>query len=210
MDSTASSAAQDPYRKRCLVPYPTLEELPPVVRDKLQILPFRRNILFTIARSHGLAPHLLGLIGACFDGSQRKLPTLDWQLIVLRTATVLGAKYEWDVNLPVAEVYEMPQEKIDDMACPAEDILDHGKGPWTDRDRVLLRLVDEQLATYSNEEKTVGDAVQELGPDLVVEALIVIGLYALLARVLNGLRVDDDPEVPDLKEKIKRAITATK
>ncbi|KAL5363407.1 AhpD-like protein [Aspergillus floccosus] len=206
----SSPAAQDSYRKRCLVPYPNLEDLPPVVHDKLQILPFRRNILFTIARSHGLAPHLLGLIGACFDGSQRKLPTLDWQLIVLRTATVLGAQYEWDVNLPVAEVYEMPQEKIDNIDCPAEDILDSAKGPWTDRNRVLLRLVDEQLATYSNEAKTVMDAVQMLGPDLVVEALIVIGLYALLARLLKGLRVDEDPEIPDLKEKIKGAITATK
>ncbi|GES63896.1 hypothetical protein ATEIFO6365_0007058300 [Aspergillus terreus] len=104
----------------------------------------------------------------------------------------------------------MPQEKIDKIACPSEGILDNGKGPWTDRDRVLLRLVDEQLATYSNEEKTVGNAVHEPGPDLVVEALIVIGLYALLARLLNGLRVADDPEVPDLKEEIKEAITATK
>ncbi|KAJ5220748.1 uncharacterized protein N7469_009635 [Penicillium citrinum] len=200
----------DPFRKTCLVPYPNVDDLPPTLRDKLNILPFRRNILLTIASSHGLAPHLLGLIGACFDGTQRGLPTLDWQLIVLRTASVLKAKYEWDVNIPVAEVHEMPPEKIDSIACPGEEIYNTDHGPWTDRDRILIRLVDEQLATYSNEEKTIKESVEMLGSDMVVEVLIVIGIYALLARLIKGLRIDDDPEIPDLKEKIQKAITATK
>lgn len=199
----------DPFRKTCLVPYPKTDDLPPLLRDKLNIIPVRRNILLTITHSHGLAPHLLSLIGACFDGTQRGLPTLDWQLIVLRTATVLKAKYEYDVNLPVAEVYNMPQEKIDNIDCPSDSVHRSGQGPWTDRDRVLLRLVDEQLATYTNEEKTIQDGVKILGADMVVEVLIVIGVYGLLARLIKGLRVDDDPEVPGLKEKIKSAITAT-
>lgn len=200
----------DSFRKTCLVPYPNVDELPPTLRDRLNILPFRRNILMTIANSHGLAPHLLGLIGACFDGNQRRLPTLDWQLIVLRTATVLKAKYEWDVNIPVAEVHDMPQEKVDSIACPGEEIYNTSHGPWTDRDRILIRIVDEQLATYSNEEKSIQEGVEILGSDIVVEVIIVIGIYALLARLIKGLRIDDDPEIPDLKEKIKKAITATK
>lgn len=200
----------DPFRKTCLVPYANVDDLPPILRDRLNILPFRRNILMTIAHSHGLAPHLLSLIGACFDGTQRGLPTLDWQLIVLRTASVLKAKYEYDVNLPVAEVYDMPQEKIDSIACPGEEIYNTSQGPWTDRDRILLRLVDEQLATYSNQEKTIREGVEILGTDMVVEVLIVIGIYGLLARLIKGLRIDDDPEIPDLKLKIKKAITATR
>lgn len=200
----------DPVRKNCLVPYPRVDDLPPILRDKLNILPFRRNILLTIAHSHGLAPHLLSLIGACFDGTQRGLPTLDWQLIVLRTATILKAKYEYDVNIPVAEVYNMSKEKIDNIACPSSVVHDISQGPWTARDRILLRMVDEQLATYTNEEKTIQDAVEILGTDMVVEVLIIIGVYGLLARLIKGLRVDDDPEIPGLKEKIKSAITATR
>lgn len=200
----------DPFRKTCLVPYPKVDDLPPSLRDKLNILPFRRNILLTIANSHGLAPHLLVLIGACFDGTQRRLPTLEWQLIVLRTATNLKAKYEYDVNLPVAEIHNMPQEKIDNITSPTSVIQDTTQGPWTARDRVLLRLVDEQLAYYTNEEKTVQDAVELLGSEMVVEVIIVIGIYALLARVIKGLRVDDDAEIPGLKEKLKGAITATR
>lgn len=104
----------------------------------------------------------------------------------------------------------MPPEKIDSIACPGEEIYNTDHGPWTDRDRILIRLVDEQLATYSNEEKTIKESVEMLGSDMVVEVLIVIGIYALLARLIKGLRIDDDPEIPDLKEKIQKAITATK
>ncbi|KAJ5117388.1 hypothetical protein N7448_011020, partial [Penicillium atrosanguineum] len=143
---------------------------------KLNILPFRRNILLTIAYSYSLAPYLLSLISACFDGTQRGLPTLDWQLIVLRTATVLKIKYEYNVNLLVTK-------KIDNIDCPSDSVHRSGQGLWIDRDRVLLRL----------------DSVKILGAD--VEVLIMIGVYGLLARLIKGLRVDDDPEVPDLKKK---------
>ncbi|KAJ5264861.1 hypothetical protein N7505_007654 [Penicillium chrysogenum] len=65
------------------------------------------------------------------EGTQRRLPTLDWQLIVLRTATILKARYEYDVNLPVVEVYDTPQEKIKNIACPSSVVHDSSQGPWT-------------------------------------------------------------------------------
>ena len=96
----------------------------------------------------------------------------------------------------------MPQEKIDNIRCTTEEVVS-GKGPWTDRDRILLRLVDEQLATYSNEETTVHDALEILSNEELVEVIIVIGVYVLLARLMKGLRIDDDAEIPDLKEKLR-------
>lgn len=197
----------DPFRKTCLVPYVDPDTVPQAVQDKLKVLPFRRNIFYLLGHSHGLFPHLTGVIGGCFDGQTRKIPLLDWQLIVLRTATTLGAKYEYDVNLPVAEVYEMPQEKIDLMGCSAEDVK-KGKGPWTVRDRAILRVVDEQLATYTNEEQTVKDALEVLGTEDLVEVLIILGTYALIARVINALKIDDDPPIAGLKDMLKQAVTS--
>ena len=34
--------------------------------------------------------------------------------------------------------------------------------------------------------------------------------HLLLAWLMKGLRVDDDAEIPDLKEKLRGAITATR
>jgi alkylhydroperoxidase family enzyme len=207
-DSSGTLSQQDPFRKTCLVPYVDFDLAPPAVQEKLRILPFRRNIFYLLGHSHGLFPHLAGVIGGCFDGNTRKIPLLDWQLIVLRTATTLGAKYEYDVNLPVAEVYEMPQEKIAAItSCTSQQVRD-GKGPWTERERLILRIVDEQLETYTNEPKTVRDALQVLTKEDFVEVLIILGTYALIARVINGLKIDDDPPIPGLKDMLRKAVTS--
>lgn len=149
----------------------------------------------------------MGVIGACFDSNVRSLPLLDWQLIVLRTATTLDAQYQCDVNIPVARVNGMDQAKIDaiDAKTSAEEVRD-GKGPWTMRDRVTLRMVDEQLATYTNERETILSAREILTTEELVEVLIILGTYALIARVIRGLRVDDDAEFPGLEEMLKKAV----
>ncbi len=203
--NSTSEVYEDPFRKTSLIPYVDFDTAPPDVQNKLRVLPFRRNIFYLLGHSHGLFPHLTGVIGGCFDGRIRKIPLLDWQLIVLRTATTLGAKYEYDVNLPVAEVYEMPQEKIDAMGCQSEDVLS-GKGPWSERDRIILRIVDEQLKTYSNEPQTIKDALEVLTKEELVEVLIILGTYALIARVINALKIDDDPPIPGLKDMLKKAV----
>ncbi|KAI3056367.1 hypothetical protein CBS147352_2447 [Aspergillus niger] len=187
--ASTNEANGDPHRHTCLVPYVDPDTVPPDIQAKLKVLPFRRNILLTLAHSNGLFPHFSGLLGACFDGNQRSIPVHEWQLIVLRVGTVTKAKYEIDVNKPVAEVFGFPQEKFNAIGCSIEDVM------------------EEQLSTYDNKRETVKDALKLLSVGDVVEVLMIIGVYALLARVINGLKVDEDEPIPDLKEKIKTAIS---
>lgn len=86
-----------------------------------------------------------------------------------------------------------------------------GDGPWSARDRVILRVVDEQLATYTNEPQTIDDALQHLSVAELVEVLIILGTYALIARVIRGLKIDDDvPIRPEgLHELLKKSVTPT-
>ena len=197
----------DHFRKTCLVPYVDAATAAPAVQEKLKVLPFRRNIFLLLGHSSGLFPHLMGVIGGCFDSNVRTLPLLDWQLIVLRTATTLGAQYEYDVNRPVANVYEMQQAKIDaiDNKMSPEDVKS-GKGPWTERDRVILRIVDEQLATYTNDPETIRVAREILTVEELVEVLIILGTYSLIARVIRGLKIDDDAEIPGLEDMLRKAV----
>ncbi|KAF1348561.1 hypothetical protein BDV97DRAFT_399135 [Delphinella strobiligena] len=205
-----AQAYEDPFRKTCLVPYVDVSTAPPAVADKINVLPFRRNIFRLLGHSHGLFPHLMGIIGGCFNGQVRKIPLLDWQLIVLRTATILEAKYEYDVNVPVAEVYDLGQDKIQAMGCTAQSVVD-GEGPWNERQRLILRVVDEQLATYSNDPQTIQDALKVLSVEDLVEVLIILGTYALIARVIRGLKIDDDQPIrPEgLAEMLKKSVTPT-
>ncbi|KAL5349094.1 hypothetical protein ACLOAV_005382 [Pseudogymnoascus australis] len=203
--SAPTEAHSDPFRHTCLVPYVEAATAPPAIAEKINVLPFRRNIFLLLAHSPGLFPHIMGLVGGCFNKDVRKIPLLDWQLIVLRTATTLGAKYEYDVNLPVAEIFNLGDEKIAAIGCTTSSVR-QGEGPWTDRQRVILRVVDEQLATYTNTPGTIRDAVEILGHAELVEVLIILGTYATLARVINGLRIDDDQPIrPEGLEDMLRA-----
>ena len=72
------------------------------------------------------------------------------------------------------------------MGCSAESIR-NGEGPWNPRDRLILRIVDEQLATYNNDPQTIKDALEVLDHAELVEVLIILGTYALIARVINEI-----------------------
>ncbi|KAI1399164.1 AhpD-like protein [Hypoxylon fuscum] len=204
----APKTYDDPYRHTCLVPYVDANTAPPQIAKMIKVHDFRRNIFLTLAHSQGLFPNVMGVIGGCFRGETRTVPLLDWQLIVLRVATKVGAKYMYDVNLPVCEIYEMPQDKIDAIGCSPESVL-KGEGPWTERDRLILRVVDEQLATMTNKEETIEEALKVLSNEEMVEVLIIIGAYCMLARIIRGLKVDDDQPIrpPGLTEALKASVT---
>nr|POF21859.1 hypothetical protein CFP56_72643 [Quercus suber] len=210
VNGSSNEASDDPYRHTCLIPYVDAKTAPPAIADMINVLPFRRNIFLLLGHSQGLFPHLMGVIGGCFNGQVRKIPLLDWQLIVLRTATTLNAKYEYDVNLPVAELYNMSDDKISAMDCSPESIV-NGEGPWNERDRLILRIVDEQLATYTNEPQTIKDALKIMSHEDLVEILIILGTYALIARVIRGLKIDDDEPIrpKGLSDMLKKSVTPT-
>ncbi len=91
----------------------------------------------------------------------------------------------YDVNLPVCELYNMEQAKIDSIGASPESVL-AGEGPLTERDRLLLRIVDEQLATFTNKEETIEEALTVLSNAELVETLIIIGTKCTLARIIRG------------------------
>ncbi len=152
----------------------------------------------------------MGVYSALFNGKTRTLPLLDWQLVVLRIAAVLDAEYEWDVNAPVAQVYGINEEKLQAIKAKSEDIQDKesvvGK-LFTERDRIIIKLVDEQLATYTNEVDTIKKSQDLLSVEELMEVFIVIGVYVLIARVTKAVRIDMDGEIPGLEAYIKAMVT---
>ena len=172
----------------------------------LQMFPIRRNIFNLLARSHTF-PHLMRTLGAIFNGQERTVPLLDYQLVVLRLAGSLDAAYEFDVNEPVARVFDMGEDKIAALkkGLPTRDML--ALGIWSERQQCLITLVDESLATYSNKEETIEWAKSLMTEDEIVEIYVVLGLFTLIARITKGLKVQMDGEIPGLAEKIPKGVT---
>ncbi|KAK3307744.1 AhpD-like protein [Chaetomium strumarium] len=195
--------------QNCLVPYVDLETAPAEVAAAITHLPYRRNIFYLLGHSHGSFPRLMGVYANFFDGNRRILPLLDWQLVVLRISAVLDAEYEWDVNAPVARINGMAEEKFAALKRTARGGAEAlaRETIFTERDRAILQLVDEQLATYNNTEETVQQAKKLLTVEELVEVYIVLGVYVLIARITKGLRIDMDGEIPGLEEHLKKVVT---
>jgi hypothetical protein len=79
----------DPYRHTCLIPYVDAKTAPPAIADRINVLPFRRNIFLLLGHSQGLFPHLMGVVGGCFNGQVRKIPLLDWVSATIRASFVV-------------------------------------------------------------------------------------------------------------------------
>ncbi|KAK3356400.1 AhpD-like protein [Lasiosphaeria hispida] len=198
-----------PKKQNCLVPYIETDKAPPEVAAAITHLPYRRNIFHLLGHSHGGFPRLMGVYANFFDGSRRILPLLDWQLVVLRISAVLDAEYEWDVNAPVARVHGMPEAKLVALrrtASCGQDALE-AELLFTARERAILTLVDEQLASYNNTESTVNRAKELLSVEELVEVYVVLGVYVLIARITKALHIDLDGEIPGLEEHLKKVVT---
>jgi len=74
----ATNQHTDPFRHTCLIPYVDPATAAPEVAEKINVLPFRRNIFLLLGHSRGLFPHLMGVIGGCFNGNVRTVQLLDW------------------------------------------------------------------------------------------------------------------------------------
>ena len=86
----ASKTYDDPYRHTCLVPYVDPDAAPPEIASRIKVHSFRRNVFLTLAHSPGLFPHVMGVIGACFQGKSRTVPLLDWVRETLERSFLSG------------------------------------------------------------------------------------------------------------------------
>jgi len=180
----------------------------PAVIKALKTIPFPRTLLSTLAHAQGLFVPLMGILGGSFDGLIRILPIEDWLMIVCRTGIRLDAEYVFDNNAHALEIVGWSFDKINSLNMSRTDIED-GYGRWTNRERVLLRIIDEQLEDgRTNKLETVNEALTILSVPELVESLILIGTYTTFAGVARGLRVAEDSAMVGLDSVIRRIITS--
>lgn len=190
-----------------LVPLFNSTDADPAVLKALKTIPFPRTLLSTLANAQGLFVPLMGVLGGAFDGRIRILPIGDWLTIVCRTGIRLDAEYVFDNNAHALEIIGWSFDKINSLNMTTTDIA-AGKGPWTHRERVLLRIIDEQLQGRTNALDTIAEAKTIFSVPELVEALILIGTYTTFAGVAKGLRVAEDSGMPGLDAIIRRIITS--
>ncbi len=115
------------------------------------------------------------------------LPRPDAELVILRVAFLCDSAYERAHHERMA-----PRFGLDRAAV--QRVVDGPDAPgWSDRQRAILRAVDELHAT-----RTLGDATWQelqdagLSETELIELPMLAGHYGMLAMTLNALRVPPD------------------
>lgn len=125
------------------------------------------------------------------------LPRRLRELVVLRTAYLMDSPYELGQHNDIARTAGVSGDEI---AAITSDSGWQTAG-FDATELAVLRLTTELVTTRNVTESLVDQVLTSLGPEAIVELLMVIARYAGLALLLNALDVDLDEtaRLPNLR-----------
>jgi 4-carboxymuconolactone decarboxylase len=141
----------------------------------------------TLAVHDDLAARMRPL-GAGILGHGRIEPR-DREIVVARACARAGAEYEWGVHtVAFGRPLGLTEAQI------AATVHGGGEDPaWSERDALLVRLVDELHDTATVSDTLWAGLAVRWAPDQLVELLIAAGWYRLLSGVINACRIPLEP-----------------
>lgn len=163
------------------MPYPDPKDVPAPVQALLDARP-PRNVFRMMAHAPSLMPGIMELTGAILYRS--KLSPELRELAILRVGHLCGSAYEVHQHRKISAAIGLSQEKIDGTARDAEAKLYRG------RELLVLRMTEQVVRKVKADDALFAEAARELGNEVLMELLVVIGLYVMLAQVLENAQVE--------------------
>jgi len=144
------------------------------------------NLAGTMTR-HPEASKRIGLLSAHVLGPTSTLPARDRELLILRTAWLCKAEYEWAQHRLIALKAGMTEEEIDRCRDGAE-----GPG-WTPIEASLLRAADDLHAKQRISDANWAALAQVYDEQQMMDIVFAVGQYTLVAMAMNsfGVPLDD-------------------
>ena len=168
------------------LPYPDPSGSPEPVREALAALP-PLNIFRMLSHAETAFRPFLRFGGAIL-GRLELDPKLR-ELAILQVARDAEAEYEWVQHVEISREVGVPDEQI--AAVEADRLDDPSLGG---RERAVLRFAREVVAGPRVSDATFAAVEAQLSPQEIVELLLTVGNYLMLARVMTTLELElDDP-----------------
>jgi alkylhydroperoxidase family enzyme len=144
------------------------------------------NIFATLVRHPGLFRRWLPLGGKLLAG---KLPARDRELLILRTAMLCQAEYEWGQHRLIGRSAGLTEDEIERVraGAQAED--------WDPFDVALLSAAQELHDQARVSDATWDVLASRYDERQLIEVPMVVGHYHMVAFTLNSLGVELEPGV---------------
>ena len=128
-------------------------------------------------------------LGAGILGSQSSLDPREREIVIDRTCARCRCQYEWGVHVAAfGEACGLDRAQLEDTVNRAvEPTL------WSEREHVLIRLVDELHETATLSDATWEQLVAGWSIAQILEVIIIVGWYHLISFVANAAHVEHEP-----------------
>lgn len=144
------------------------------------------NIFATLAHHPKLLKRWSAFGGTLLFGG--RLPARDRELLILRTAWLCKAEYEWGQHVLIGRDAGITDEEIERI--PEREI----SGDWGPREQALLRAADELHERSLISDQTWKELAADYDNQQLIEVCMVVGQYHMVAFTLNSLGVELEPE----------------
>ena len=147
------------------------------------------NIFATLAHHPKLLKRWAQFGGTLLFGGT--LPPRDRELLILRTAWLCDAEYEWGQHVGIGLSMGLTEEEIERVH------RDGPAGEWPDTDRALLSAVDELHEKFRIDDPTWETLAAVYDYQQLIEICMVVGQYHMVAFTLNSLGIEPEPGLPE-------------
>lgn len=186
------------------IPYPDLTKANPEVTDMLGRLPAPANIFNMMAHAETCLKPVMKL-GGTLLGKLELAPKLR-ELCLLHAVKLAGGEYEWVQHVPIARDLGCSRAQID-----ALERGNDGAACFDAQEQAALRFTREAVTKNAASEAALAKAREHLSDREVVELILMIGFYTMLARLTETLGVEQDPPLGSaLIRGIEKRVTARK
>lgn len=169
------------------LPYVDPDSAPDTVRETLSRLPVPLRVFRMMAHAETNFRSLVRF-GADILGKQQLSARLR-ELAILRVATVSAARYEWVQHVPIAKAAGVSDQQIDALERGATTA-----SCFNAREQLVLRFTDELIRDVRVADATFAAVQAEFPPREIVELILAVGFYMMIARLLETTAVDLEPD----------------
>jgi 4-carboxymuconolactone decarboxylase len=179
---------------------PRIDPLPPEARDEraTELLAGAgapgtpaANIFTTLVRHPGLFRHWIPFAGKLLSG---KLSARHRELLILRTGFLCRSDYEWGQHVLIARAAGLSDDEIERVKAGPD------AAGWDPFEATLLRAADELHSDACVSDATWKVMAAQYDERQLIEAVMLVGHYHLVAFTLNTLGVQREPGVPSLDD----------
>ena len=144
--------------------------------------PIKLNVARMIGNSDAVSKPFARMANALVMKS--KLDPKLREIAILRTAKVSHSVYEWTQHVPMAKHVGVTEAQVAAM--------DNWEGSkcFSDLERTVLRFTDEVALNVKGSRETLAALKKHLGSTEIVELILSIGFWGMVARLLETTEVD--------------------